>query len=102
MLVYRADGTVLGSFFAYATGFAGGVDVAAGDVVPESPGDEIATGAGPGGGPHVLVYRADGAALKSLFAFNPDFRGGVDVAAGPRTVMASTPRSDTVVRRLSF
>jgi uncharacterized protein (TIGR03118 family) len=79
------DGTNLGelaSFFAYAPGFAGGVRVAAGDVNDDGHAD-IITGAGPGGGPHVKVFSGTNLALlKSFYAFDASFSGGVYVAAG--------------------
>ena len=100
VLVHRGDGVALRGFFAYPLAFRGGVTVAAGDVVPSSPASEIVTGAGPGGGPQVLVFRGDSALLTGTFAFNVRFTGGVDVSAGPSTVMASTTRYDSVVRRL--
>jgi hypothetical protein len=72
----------LGSFFAYDAGFAGGVSVAVGDVNNDTIPDVI-TGAGPGGGPHVKVISgADGSLLRSFFAYDPRFTGGVFVAAG--------------------
>ena len=43
----------------------------------------VATGAGPGGGPHVKLFKANGAQeIASFFAFDPAFRGGVNVALG--------------------
>src|SRR5207248_121573 len=43
----------------------------------------IATGTGPGGGPHVKVFNAQtGALLRSFFAYDPTFGGGVRVALG--------------------
>jgi hypothetical protein len=77
-----ATGTEIRSFLAYDAGFAGGVRVAAGDVNGDDVAD-IVTGAGPGGGPHVKVFDgATGAEIRSFFAFDPGFPGGVYVAAG--------------------
>jgi hypothetical protein len=73
----------LAAFLAYDPGFTGGVFVAAGDVNDDGKAD-VVTGAGAGkGGPHVKVFSgADGSLLKSFFAYDPAFRGGVRVAAG--------------------
>src|SRR5262249_52273873 len=77
-----ADGSLLRSFFAFDAAFRGGVRVAAGDVNDDGVAD-IVTGAGPGGGPHVIVFSgADGSVLKGFMAYDPAFRGGVFVAAG--------------------
>ncbi|MEY2425186.1 MAG: hypothetical protein QOI61_758, partial [Actinomycetota bacterium] len=75
-----------GGFFAYAPAFAGGVWVAAGDVDGDGR-DEIITGAGPGGGPHVKVFKVapNGQSFNevgSWMAYDPAFAGGVAVAAG--------------------
>src|SRR5262249_12860667 len=90
------NAALLGEFYAYSPFFTGGVYVAFGlstfgrfNGLPE-----IVTGAGPGGGPHVLVI--DGAEIKMLqndgeisdsavgdhfYTFNPIFNGGVRVSA---------------------
>ena len=73
---------VLRSFFPYDTRFTGGVYVAAGDINGDGR-DDIITGAGAGGGPHVQVFSgADGSVLRSFFAYDTRFTGGVRVAAG--------------------
>jgi hypothetical protein len=43
----------------------------------------IATGPGPGGGPHVALFKASDAKVQiNFFAYDPSFSGGVDVALG--------------------
>jgi hypothetical protein len=89
-----ADGALLASFYAYAPTFTGGVNIAASDVNGDGV-DDIVTGAGPGGGPHVEVIDGtklgqmhsngqigDAALLASFYAYDPAFLGGVYVAAG--------------------
>jgi hypothetical protein len=70
------------SFFASDPAFRGGVSVATGDLNGDGR-DEIVAGAGPGGGPRVNVFSgATGASLESFVAYEPEFTGGVNVAAG--------------------
>jgi VCBS repeat-containing protein len=70
------------SFFAYDPLFAGGVHVAAGDVNGDGRAD-IVTGAGAGGGPHVKAFDGmTGVEIRSFFAYDPLFAGGVQVGAG--------------------
>jgi len=72
----------LRSFFAYNAAFRGGVRVAAGDVNNDGN-DDIITGAGAGGGPHVEAFSgANGSLLRSFFAYDAGFTGGVYVASG--------------------
>ncbi|MCM3881621.1 MAG: VCBS repeat-containing protein [Vicinamibacterales bacterium] len=74
--------TYLASFYAYDPAFRGGVFVAAGDIDRDGLAD-IITGAGPGGGPHVIVRSGRTLSyLASFYAYDPAFRGGVSVAAG--------------------
>ncbi len=74
--------TELYSFYAYDSRFGGGVNVAAADVDADGYAD-IITGAGAGGGPHVKVFSGKtGAEIRSFFAFDAAFTGGVNVAAG--------------------
>ncbi len=63
-------------------GFAGGASVATGDVTGDGI-DDIAVGAGAGGGPHVKVFDgASGAEIQSFFAYDVGFHGGVFVGVG--------------------
>ena len=66
-------GAVKGSFFAYDAAFRGGVSVASGDVRGDSR-DEIITGAGFGGGPHVRVFDQTGAVLTEFMAYESNSR----------------------------
>jgi len=76
------NGQVIQDPFAYDPAFLGGVSVASADYNGDGRSD-IVTGAGPGGTPHVVVYGAlSSAILRSFFAFDSRFAGGVNVAAG--------------------
>jgi subtilisin family serine protease len=73
-------GNVKGQFFAYDKNFRGGVNVASGDI----NGDgiyEIITGAGPGGGPHVRIFKDNGNLIDSFYSYEREFKGGVNVGA---------------------
>lgn len=80
---YTSAGKVLNTgFYAYAKNFRGGVNVAVGDVNGDGK-NEIITGAGFGGGPHVRVFAASGKVMNDgFFAYKSTFRGGTFVAAG--------------------
>ncbi len=76
------SGALIRNFAPYGAAFAGGVTVAVGDVDGDGYGD-IVTGAGPGGGPHVQVFSGrTGGVLRSFFAYDTTFTGGVFVGAG--------------------
>jgi hypothetical protein len=96
--VYMLGGLEVASFLAYDPAFRGGVRVAVGDIDGDGI-DDIVTGAGPGGGPHVKIFRGvfcpggvtpdcpsgnaiDPTPVASFFAFDPAFTGGVYVAVG--------------------
>lgn len=73
------------SFFAFDAGFPGGVRVAKADVNADGIPDMIC-GAGPGGGPRVVVFNGSGGPpLADFHAFDPSFPGGVYVATGDVT-----------------
>lgn len=85
---FNPNGTADGAgFMAYDPAFTNGVYVACGDVDPNNPGDEIITGAGAGGGPHVAVWTKDGQLLSQFFAYGADFHGGVRVAAAGNMIV---------------
>jgi len=85
----RATTQEVASFYAYDPSFRGGVSVAAGDVNGDGALD-IITGAGAGGGPHVKAFGFGAPApglvaiseLTSFYAYDANFRGGVNVASG--------------------
>lgn len=77
-----APGAAGNGFFAYGGGFNGGVSVAVGDVLPDTPGDEIITGVFSRGGPHVRVFTSSGQVMREWYAFDAGFQGGVTVAVG--------------------
>jgi hypothetical protein len=79
--VFSAAGALLSSFFAYDAAFTGGVNVAAGDVNGDGKA-EVVTGPAVAGGPNVRVFTAGGGLLSSFFAYDPNYAGGVTVAAG--------------------
>ena len=80
---FANDGSIaVGDKFTPFPGFAGEVRVATGDFDGDGIVDLVA-GAGPGGGPRVVVISgASGKVIRDFFAYEPTFRGGVYVAAG--------------------
>ena len=81
-IVNTQTGEVTKSFFAYNPAFSGGVSIALADFNNDGVLD-IVTGAGPGGGPQVNIFDGSNFSLiKSFFAFDSNFRGGVNVGAG--------------------
>ena len=81
--IFDANGNVLNpGWLAYAENFHGGVNLALGDLNGNGY-QEIVTGAGFGGGPHVRIFDANGHLFDpGFFPYNPKFRGGVNVACG--------------------
>ncbi len=77
--IFNTNAQLLGQFAAYDPGFLGGLKVTAGDVNGDGD-DEIITGPGPGGGPWVRVFNAQGQVLHEFAAYAPGFLGGIDVA----------------------
>ncbi len=87
---------ILAQFFAYEQTFQGGVNVAAADFTGDGKA-EIVTGTGQGGGPLVKTFTVNTAQpfgqrvqpfpgpLGGFMAYDPNFRGGVNVAVGDVT-----------------
>ena len=75
-------GVELRSFLAYGAAYAGGVTVAVGDVNGDGRGD-IITGAASASAAHEKVFDGvSGAEIRSFFAYDVGFNGGVFVAGG--------------------
>jgi hypothetical protein len=76
------SGDLVHSFFAYDPGFRNGLNVAVGDVNGDGLAD-IVTGTRQGGAPHVKVFDGmSSSELRSFFAYDVGFLGGVNVAVG--------------------
>jgi subtilisin family serine protease len=79
--VFDLKGNLKWQFFAYASGFRGGVYVAVADVDRDGKA-EIITTPGPGGGPHVRIFSANGEVERQFFAYDQKGRTGITVGAG--------------------
>lgn len=74
----KVDGTQTFPIFGK---FIGGATVATGDVNGDGV-DEYVTGAGPTGGPQVIILDQSGATLATFFAYDKKNRDGINVAVG--------------------
>lgn len=91
-----ATGKSIASFAAFGAGFNNGIYVAAGDVTGDGRADVI-VGAGEGGPPTVSVFNVNsasqGTSIRSFFAYDAGFRGGVRVGT---TDMSSGAPEDII------
>jgi lipoprotein-anchoring transpeptidase ErfK/SrfK len=80
--ILRQDGSVVGSFLAYAPDMGSGIFVASCDLTGDGT-SEIITSAQYGGGPHVRLFTNYGHAMgPGFFAYDEKFRGGVTITCG--------------------
>lgn len=77
----RYSGSEVSSFDAYAQRFRAGVRLAHSDLDGDGH-EEIITTPGSGASPEVKVFSSDGTLIRTFFAYDKNFRGGVNVAAG--------------------
>lgn len=78
--IFSSGGSPRSEYFPYDPAFRGGVNIAVGDINGDGY-DEVVTGPGDGGAPHVRILAGrTGAPLSEFFAYDPSFRGGVSVA----------------------
>lgn len=82
--VYSSQGWLLRGFFPYPKTFRGGIDVSTADIIGDGI-EKIITGAGPGGGPQVVVSDSDGHRINQFMAYPASFRGGIRVASADLT-----------------
>lgn len=79
---FNMRGAELRRWSVYNPSFGGGVRTAIGDLNGDGL-REIVTAAGPGGGPHIRIWKTDGTIWGGgFFAFDPTAAGGVSVAVG--------------------
>jgi len=76
--IFDFYGQQLRGFLAYAEKFKNGVNLAIGDIDKDGL-DEIITGAGPGGTPHVRAFTGKGELKESFYGLEANFTGGVSV-----------------------
>lgn len=81
--VLRQDGSLIGSFLAYAPNMGVGINIVACDLTGDGY-PEIITAPKRGGGPHIRIFNRLGEAIDSggFFAYDKTFRGGVNLACG--------------------
>ena len=79
--VFSTKGLSKSNFYAYDKKFLGGVSVAVGDINGDGI-DEIITGPGRSGGPHVKIFNMSGKLLSQFMAYQSTFKGGIKVSSG--------------------
>lgn len=87
--IFDAMGTPIGGFFAYAEDFRGGVNVACDDVTGDGV-DDIVTGAGLSGGPHIKMFTMHGDMYAEVFSGSATANTGAYVTVDNGTVLAAS------------
>jgi len=88
LTVRNSDGSERFKLSAFGGTFPGRVSIAIGDLDGDGV-DDVIVGAGAGGGPRIQTFDgATGKLTADYFAFDPRFRGGVNVAAANGMVVA--------------
>lgn len=77
---FDGQGNLLSHFFAFNSNFRGGVNLAKADADNDGL-EEIIAAAGPGGAPHVRVFKASGKVIGSFYAYEENFNGGVSAGS---------------------
>jgi len=77
--IFDSGGTqVADEFYVLDGKYTGGVHLSCGDTDGDGT-SEIVVAARQGGGPHVLVYSMEGKILTNFMAYDPNFRGGINI-----------------------
>ncbi|PJE75864.1 hypothetical protein COV04_02880 [Candidatus Uhrbacteria bacterium CG10_big_fil_rev_8_21_14_0_10_48_11] len=76
--IFNSSGGVLGQFFVLPEVFRGGVSLSVGDVTSDGK-DEIVIAPFSGGGPQVRIFTSRGNVIGQFFAYNENYRGGINV-----------------------
>lgn len=82
--VYNRLEQEMKAWYAYPQSYRGGVDVAVGNIINASSGEqteEIVTSPEKGRKPEIRIFRPDGVMVTSFLAYDASFTGGVRVAA---------------------
>ena len=78
--LFDLKGNLLSHFFAFKNNFRGGVNLSQADTDNDGL-EEIITGAGPSGAPHVRVFKFNGTLIGSFYAYDENMSGGVNVGS---------------------
>lgn len=94
--IFDSRGRLKSSFFVDSRNWRGGLSVAAGDFSGDHY-NQIAVGYGAGSEPQVRIFNPDGRIVSAFLAYEKDFRGGVDLAAGNLDGRADGNKAEIIV-----